>query len=63
MSEDNAEWNDTNRAFLQAFMARSTLTLEQAKPLIATILTAYGMPFAFDSHLEILLVEAELTDD
>ncbi|KAI4108449.1 MAG: hypothetical protein L6R37_001053 [Teloschistes peruensis] len=41
MSEDDEQWNDCNRAFLQAFMARSTLTLEEAKPLLAAIQIAY----------------------
>ncbi|KAL8949330.1 MAG: hypothetical protein Q9222_004555 [Ikaeria aurantiellina] len=41
MSEDDEQWNDVNRAFLQALMASSTLTLEEAKPLLATILTAH----------------------
>ncbi|KAL8741685.1 MAG: hypothetical protein Q9190_005735 [Brigantiaea leucoxantha] len=41
MSEDDEQWNDSHRAFLQAFMARSTLTFEQAKPLLAAIQTAH----------------------
>ncbi|KAI4255386.1 MAG: hypothetical protein LQ352_002588 [Teloschistes flavicans] len=41
MSEDDEQWNDCNRAFLQTLMARSTLTLQQAKPLLAAIQTAY----------------------
>ncbi|KAL8748698.1 MAG: hypothetical protein Q9184_007144 [Pyrenodesmia sp. 2 TL-2023] len=41
MPEDDEQWNDGHRAFLQAFMARSTMTLEEAKPLLAAILTAY----------------------
>lgn len=43
MSEDDEQWNDGHRAFLQAFMARSTMTLDEAKPLLAALLTAYGM--------------------
>ena len=35
-------YNDSNRAFLQAFIARSTLTLDEAKPVLAAILTAHG---------------------
>ncbi|KAL9001409.1 MAG: hypothetical protein Q9188_005465 [Gyalolechia gomerana] len=42
MPENDEQWNDGHRAFLQAFMARSTLTLEEAKPLLAAIQTAYG---------------------
>ncbi|OJD10695.1 hypothetical protein AJ78_08367 [Emergomyces pasteurianus Ep9510] len=30
-------YNDSHRAFLQAFMARSTMTYEQAKPVLAAI--------------------------
>ncbi|KAL8658361.1 MAG: hypothetical protein Q9226_001071 [Calogaya cf. arnoldii] len=41
MSGDDEQWNDSNRAFLQAFMARSTLTLDEAKPLLAAIQTTY----------------------
>ena len=40
MADD--EYNDSNRAFLQAFIARSTLTLDEAKPVLAAILTAHG---------------------
>lgn len=32
-------YNDSNRAFLQAFLARGTLTLKQAKPILAAIFT------------------------
>ncbi|PWY96700.1 hypothetical protein BO94DRAFT_619787 [Aspergillus sclerotioniger CBS 115572] len=31
------DYDDSNRAFLQAFMARSTLTFSEAKPILATI--------------------------
>ncbi|KAL8929033.1 MAG: hypothetical protein Q9208_001476 [Pyrenodesmia sp. 3 TL-2023] len=41
VGRDDEQWNDGHRAFLQAFMARSTMTLEEAKPLLAAILTAY----------------------
>ncbi|KAL8725633.1 MAG: hypothetical protein Q9181_006340 [Wetmoreana brouardii] len=41
MFEDDQQWNDSNRAFIQALMARSTLTLEEAKPLLAAVQTAY----------------------
>ena len=40
--EEEARYNNTNRAFLQAFLARSTLTLEEAKPILAAIFTAHG---------------------
>lgn len=40
---DNADsqYNNSNRAFLQAFIARSTLTFDEAKPLLAAIFTAH----------------------
>ncbi|RAH78592.1 DNA repair protein Nse1 [Aspergillus japonicus CBS 114.51] len=34
-------YNDTNRAFLQAFMGRSTMTFEEAKPVLAAIFSAH----------------------
>ncbi|KAI9859061.1 MAG: hypothetical protein M1830_006320, partial [Pleopsidium flavum] len=40
--EDQTQYNNTNRAFLQAFLARSTLTFEEAKPILAAIFTAHG---------------------
>ncbi|KAJ6191047.1 hypothetical protein N7519_001068 [Penicillium mononematosum] len=33
------EYDDSNRAFLQAFMARSCMTFEDAQPILAAILT------------------------
>jgi hypothetical protein len=44
MSNDVDEdgYNDSNRAFLQAFMARSTMTFEEAKPILAAIFSAHG---------------------
>jgi len=33
-------YNDQNRAFLQAFIARGTLTLAEGKKLLAAIFTA-----------------------
>ena len=40
--EEEAQYNNTNRAFLQAFQARSTLTYQEAKPILAAIFTAHG---------------------
>ncbi|EEH43934.2 uncharacterized protein PADG_00223 [Paracoccidioides brasiliensis Pb18] len=40
MPRDDDSYNDSHRAFLQAFMARSTMTLEQAKPVLAAIFSA-----------------------
>jgi hypothetical protein len=53
LSED--AYNDSNRAFLQAFMARSTMTFEEAKPILAAIFSAHGtqyvcMPTLFALH-------------
>ncbi|KAJ5101415.1 hypothetical protein NUU61_003637 [Penicillium alfredii] len=31
------DYNDSNRAFLQAFMARSSMTFEEARPIVAAI--------------------------
>jgi hypothetical protein len=36
-------YNDSNRAFLQAFMARSTMTFDEAKPVLAAIFSAQGI--------------------
>ncbi|KAJ5110624.1 hypothetical protein N7532_001159 [Penicillium argentinense] len=35
------DYDDSNRAFLQAFMARSTMTLEEAQPILAEIISAH----------------------
>ncbi|KAI0882790.1 Nse1 non-SMC component of SMC5-6 complex-domain-containing protein [Annulohypoxylon maeteangense] len=42
MDEDDIprQYDDSNRAFLQAFMARGTLTFKQAQPILAAIFTA-----------------------
>ncbi|KAI1446369.1 Nse1 non-SMC component of SMC5-6 complex-domain-containing protein [Annulohypoxylon stygium] len=42
MDEDEIphHYDDSNRAFLQAFMARGTLTFTQARPILAAIFTA-----------------------
>ncbi|KAL4939314.1 hypothetical protein BDV06DRAFT_38255 [Aspergillus oleicola] len=36
------DYTDANRAFLQALMARSTITLEEARPILAGILSVHG---------------------
>ncbi|GIC86253.1 non-structural maintenance of chromosomes element 1 family protein [Aspergillus udagawae] len=42
-------YNDSNRAFLQAFMARSTMTFEEARPVLAAIFSAHeGQPVSPD---------------
>ncbi len=46
MADDaDSQYNNSNRAFVQAFIARSTLTFEEAKPLLAAIFTAHGEYF------------------
>lgn len=40
---DDTDYNDCNRAFLQAFMARSSMTFEEAQPVLAAIFSAYGV--------------------
>ncbi|KAK8106310.1 hypothetical protein PG999_009669 [Apiospora kogelbergensis] len=40
--DEEDKYNDGNRAFLQAFMARGTMTLREAKPILAAILTVEG---------------------
>lgn len=42
MGDADDQYGNSNRAFLQAFIARSTLTFEDAKPIIAAISTAHG---------------------
>lgn len=37
-------YDDRNRAFLQAFMARSTMTFEEAQPVLAAIVSAHRAP-------------------
>ncbi|KAI9652042.1 MAG: hypothetical protein M1831_007234 [Alyxoria varia] len=38
--DDFSSWDNSHRAFLQAFLARSTFTFPQAKPVLATIMSA-----------------------
>ncbi|KAI9721044.1 MAG: hypothetical protein M1812_002525 [Candelaria pacifica] len=40
-SAEEEHYNDTNRAFLQAFLSRSILTLKEAKPILAAISSAH----------------------
>ncbi|KAL9128348.1 MAG: hypothetical protein Q9217_002952 [Psora testacea] len=49
---DNAEYNNSHRAFLQAFIARSTLTFEEAKPILAAIFGAHGELNSFSGTLD-----------
>jgi non-structural maintenance of chromosomes element 1 len=40
---DEGGYNDSHRAFLQAFLARSTMTFAEAKPVLAAIFSARGV--------------------
>ena len=41
MSDDEPSYNNSHRAFLQTFLARSTFTLREAKPVLASILSVH----------------------
>ncbi len=50
MSEDeDVHYDHTHRALLQAFLARSILNFDEAKPLLAAILSAQGEPSPLQS--------------
>jgi hypothetical protein len=49
----NAPYDDSNRAFLQAFLARSTMTFEEAKPVLAAIFTVLGLPIPAPKRLQL----------
>lgn len=53
-------YDDRNRAFLQAFMARSTMTFAEAQPVLAAITTAHRTPIFLLSHSRI---ESSLTTE
>ncbi|KAI9657491.1 MAG: hypothetical protein M1829_006901 [Trizodia sp. TS-e1964] len=57
MDEDNAPtaYNDTNRAFLQAFMAQGTLTYDEARPILAALFSIHGKCF--------FVTEEEVTEE
>jgi non-structural maintenance of chromosomes element 1 len=40
--DDGGGYDDRHRAFLQAFMSRSTLKYDEAKPILAAIWSAFG---------------------
>ncbi|KAF2204988.1 hypothetical protein GQ43DRAFT_453398 [Delitschia confertaspora ATCC 74209] len=42
--EGEAGYNNSHRAFLQAFLARSVLTVDEIKPIFAAVQTAHGRP-------------------
>ena len=39
---DESQYNDSNRAFVQAVFARGAFTFDEIKPVLAAIFTAYG---------------------
>ena len=64
--DDDEQYDNSNRAFLQAFIARSTLTYERSKPILAAIFTAHGtsplMRIAGVSELDADTVTREARD-
>lgn len=42
MDGESVVYTDAHRAFLQAFMAQSVMTVDEMKPIIALALTAQG---------------------
>lgn len=44
------DYDDSNRAFLQAFMARSTMTFAEARPVLAAIFSVHGILLSGSSH-------------
>jgi len=57
---DEDGYNDSNRAFLQAFMARSTMTFEDAKPVLAAIFSAHGGVDYLALSVDMLLISLRL---
>ena len=47
---EESQYNDSNRAFLQAFIARNPLTFEDAKPILASIFSAHGKYMSRNSY-------------
>ena len=39
------QYDNRNRAFLQAFMGRSAMTFEEGQPVLAAIFSAHGKYF------------------
>jgi hypothetical protein len=44
--EDGGEYTNMHRAFLQAFMARSVMTVDEVKPVLAGVMSANGSSFS-----------------
>lgn len=43
MEDGEAGYNNLHRAFLQAFLSRSILGIDEIKPILAAVMTAHGM--------------------
>lgn len=45
MADDGvtSAYDNSHRAFLQVFLSKSVLTFEEAKPILAAIITAQGL--------------------
>ena len=50
MDNHSGQYNDSNRAFLQAFLARGTMTYEESKPILAEIFSVDGERSEWLSH-------------
>jgi hypothetical protein len=53
---ENSSYNDCNRAFLQAFMARSSMTFNEAQPVLAAIISAHGVFSSPGAHYSLLRI-------
>lgn len=49
--DDQPNYNNSHRAFLQAFLSKSTFTLEEAKPVLAAILKAHTSRAVHDQDI------------
>ena len=45
------DYNNTHRSFVQAFIARSTFTFDEAKPVLAAIFSARRMSLGFERDM------------
>ena len=60
--DDGASYGNTHRAFLQALLARQTITFEEAKPLISSIRTAAAAQSSGRAHLPGDVTQDEFED-
>lgn len=64
--DGSASYDNSHRAFLQVFLAKSVLTFDQAKPLLAAIMTAQGesrVLYVLDKYLTVLLEDRETLEN